>query len=165
MTERHCLVAELKIIIIIIIIIIINMFKTAFSFLFYLSRFIRKHFAYAKTKMQISFAVTSAPLVFATRIVRPLFFLNPKFQASSHLLWLYSLVCVSPGRKQERWFSHDAAHLIRHSSGQHYINARLVLSRSKIVRATLFAFLSKKPYQANQIVVGIHFAHKWPISG
>ena len=26
-------------------------------------------------------------------------FLNPKFQASSHLLWLYSLVCDGPGRK------------------------------------------------------------------
>ena len=24
---------------------------------------------------------------------------NPTFQASSHLLWLYSLVCVGPGRK------------------------------------------------------------------
>ena len=27
---------------------------------------------------------------------------NPKFQASSHLLWLYSLVCVGPGRKPRR---------------------------------------------------------------
>ena len=25
--------------------------------------------------------------------------LNPKFQASSHLVWLYSPVCVGPGRK------------------------------------------------------------------
>ena len=31
-----------------------------------------------------------------------LFFLNPKLQASSHLLWLYSLVCVGPGRKPQR---------------------------------------------------------------
>ena len=37
--------------------------------------------------------------VFATRIVQSLFFLNPKFQASSHLLCLYSPVCVGPGRK------------------------------------------------------------------
>ena len=28
--------------------------------------------------------------------------LNPKFQASSHLLWLYSPVCVGPGRKSRR---------------------------------------------------------------
>ena len=25
--------------------------------------------------------------------------INPKFKASSHLLWLYSWVCVEPGRK------------------------------------------------------------------
>ena len=31
-----------------------------------------------------------------------LYFLNPKFQASSHLLWLYSPVCVRPGRKPRR---------------------------------------------------------------
>ena len=40
--------------------------------------------------------------VFATRIVQSLYFLNPKFQASSHLLWLYSLVCIGPGRKPRR---------------------------------------------------------------
>ena len=28
--------------------------------------------------------------------------LNPKLQASSHLVWLYSLVCVGPGRKPRR---------------------------------------------------------------
>ena len=41
-------------------------------------------------------------LVFAIRIVQSLFYLNPKFQASSHLLWLYSPVCVGPGRKSRR---------------------------------------------------------------
>ena len=35
--------------------------------------------------------------VFATRIVQSLYFLNPKFQASSYLLWLYSPVSVGPG--------------------------------------------------------------------
>ena len=40
--------------------------------------------------------------VFATLIVRSLYFLNLKFQASSHLLWLYSPVCVGPGRKPRR---------------------------------------------------------------
>ena len=42
-----------------------------------------------KTKAQISFAVTAkliSAFVFATRIVQFLFFLNPKFQASSLLL-------------------------------------------------------------------------------
>ena len=37
--------------------------------------------------------------VFATRIVQSLYCLYSKVQASSHLLWLYSLVCVGPGRK------------------------------------------------------------------
>ena len=62
-------------------------------------------FAYAKTKAQISFAVTVkliSAFVFATLIVQSLFYLNPKFQASSHLLWLYSLVCVGPGQKPRR---------------------------------------------------------------
>ena len=42
-----------------------------------------------KQKTQISFMVTSkliSAFVFATLMVRSLFFLNPKFQASSHLL-------------------------------------------------------------------------------
>ena len=62
-------------------------------------------FAYVKTKKQISFAVTAkliSTFVFATRIVQSLYFLNPKFQGSSHLLWLYSLICVGPGRKPRR---------------------------------------------------------------
>ena len=36
--------------------------------------------------------------------------LSPKLQASSHLLWLYSLVFIRPSRKPECWFSHDEAH-------------------------------------------------------
>ena len=62
-------------------------------------------FAYAKTKTQFSFAVTAkliSGFVFATRIVQSLFFLNPKFQASSHLVWLTSPVCVGPGRNPRR---------------------------------------------------------------
>ena len=58
-----------------------------------------------KTKTQISFAVTAkliSAFVFAKRIVQLHYFLDPKFQASSHLLWLYSPVCVAPGRKPRR---------------------------------------------------------------
>ena len=58
-----------------------------------------------KTKMQISCAVTAqliSAFVFATWLVQSLYYLNPKFQASSHLLWLYSPVCVVPGRKPRR---------------------------------------------------------------
>ena len=66
----------------------------------------RKHaFAYAKTKTQINFAVTAkliSAFVFATRMVQSLCFLNPKFQASRHILWLYSQVCVGLVRKPRR---------------------------------------------------------------
>ena len=55
-----------------------------------LSRVLKNRlFAYAKTKTQISFAVTAkliSAFVFATRIVQSLYFLNPTFQASNHLL-------------------------------------------------------------------------------
>ena len=40
--------------------------------------------------------------MFALRIVQSLFYLNPKFQASSHLLCMYIPVCVGPGRKPRR---------------------------------------------------------------
>ena len=62
-------------------------------------------FAYAKTKTQISVAVTVkliSAFVFATLIVQSLYFLNLKFQATRHPLWLYSPVCVRPGWKPRR---------------------------------------------------------------
>ena len=62
-------------------------------------------FAYAKTKTQISCAVTAqliSAFVFATRIAQSLYFLNLKFQASSYPLWLHSAVCGGPGRKPRR---------------------------------------------------------------
>ena len=58
-----------------------------------------------KLKAQISCAVTAqliSAFVMATWIVQILFYLNPKFQASSLLLLLYRLVCVAPGRKPQR---------------------------------------------------------------
>ena len=73
-----------------------------------------QQFAYAKTKAQISFAVTAkliSAFVFATRIVQFLFSLNRKFQASSSFLWLYSPVCVGPVQKPYCWFSHEAAQI------------------------------------------------------
>ena len=62
-------------------------------------------FAYAKTKVHIGYAVTAqliSAIVFATRIVQSLFFLNPKFKVSSLFLCLYRSVCVRPGRKPRR---------------------------------------------------------------
>ena len=78
-------------------------------------------FPYAKTKTQISFAVTAkliSAFVFAIRIVQSLFYLNPKFQASSYLLWLYSPVCVGPGRKPRRpVFSERGSYYLGHKEG------------------------------------------------
>ena len=48
--------------------------------------------------------------VFATQILQFLFFLNPKFQASSHLLWLHRSVCVGLVGNPEDRFSRIAAH-------------------------------------------------------
>ena len=66
-------------------------------------------FAYAKTKTQISFAVTAkliSAFVFATRIVRSLYFLNTEFQASSCTApFMWDLV----GNPEDR-FSQNEAH-------------------------------------------------------
>ena len=62
-------------------------------------------FCIAKTKAQISCAMTVhliSAFVFATKIVQSHFFLNPKFSASSHILWMYSPVRVVPGQKPQR---------------------------------------------------------------
>ena len=46
--------------------------------------------------------------VFASQILQSVYFLNPKFQVSSYLLWLYSPVCVGPGDgNPEDQFSHN----------------------------------------------------------
>ena len=82
----------------------------------------KRIFAYAKTKAQISFAVTAkliSAFVFATWIVQFLYFLYPEFPASSHLLRLYSWVCVGPGRKPCRpVFSRRCSHscVVTHSN-------------------------------------------------
>ena len=73
-----------------------------------------RFFDLAKTKAQISLAVTAkliSAIVFATRIVQFLYFLNQKFPASSLLLRLYMLVCVGPGRKYgSRVFSRSSSY-------------------------------------------------------
>ena len=54
---------------------------------------------------------TDQAFVFATQIVQSLFFLNPKFQASSHLLWLYSPIMSDLVENSEDRFSHNEAHI------------------------------------------------------
>ena len=80
----------------------------------------KRSFAYAKTKAQISFAVTAkliSAFVFATRIVQFLFYLNPKFQASSFFLRLHRPVYVGPGRKPEDRFSCVTAQMVSNTLG------------------------------------------------
>ena len=113
-------------------------------------------FAYAKTKMQISFAVTAkliSAFVFATRKVQSLHYLNPKYQASSNLLWLYSPVCVGPGRKPKRQvFSEQGSypfllqiHLFKACACQlHTINYTIFW---KIFCLNLFPYLSMTRFQ------------------
>ena len=60
---------------------------------------------------------TICVFVFATRIVQFLFYLNPKFRASSSFLRLNRPVCVGPVPKPHCWFSHEAAHFILYEIG------------------------------------------------
>ena len=51
--------------------------------------------------------------VFATTIEQLHYFLILKFQASSHLLWPYSQICVEPGRKLRiQVFSRRGTHIL-----------------------------------------------------
>ena len=65
-------------------------------------------FVYTKTKAQLSCVETAqliSDFVFTTQIVQSIYFLNPKFQASSYLFRLYSPVCVGGlGRKLRNRF-------------------------------------------------------------
>ena len=58
-------------------------------------------FSYAKTKAQISFAVTVKLISPYVELPDSTISLLPKseFQASSHLLYMHRPVCVRPGRK------------------------------------------------------------------
>ena len=58
-------------------------------------------FLHMRKQRQRSAKLISA-FLFAIRIVQFLYYLNRKFQASGHLLWLYSPVCVGPGWKPRR---------------------------------------------------------------
>ena len=66
-----------------------NFIFTYFCYCIWASSWENQRFAFAKTKPQISCAVTAqliSAFVFATQIVQSLFFQNPKFQASNHFL-------------------------------------------------------------------------------
>ena len=57
-------------------------------------------FAYMKTKVQINCTLTAADQHLCFRYTDSTIHIlrDPKFQVSSHLLWLHSPVCVGPGQ-------------------------------------------------------------------
>ena len=59
-------------------------------------------FLHMRKQRRTSAAQLISAFVFAIRIVQSLYYLNPKFQDSSHLLWLYSPGCIRPGGKPRR---------------------------------------------------------------
>ena len=93
-----------------------------------------------RKKTQISCAVTAqliSAFVFASQIVQSLYLLNPKFQASSNLLWLYSPICVA-----EDTFSHFAPHIISaHTLDPHLYTAAHVVSIWRCLKL-IFDYLS-----------------------
>ena len=71
---------------------------------------------YAKTKTQISFAVTAkliSAFVFATQVIQSLYFLITKFQASSHLVWSCSPFVLDLVGNPEDRFSHNEANMCK----------------------------------------------------
>ena len=94
--------------------------RTAFSsyILFHdynMSRIMRKQDFHLCINIGAETAVVTAQLInaldFQTKTVQFLFFLNPKFQASS-LLRRYRSVCIRPGQKPKDEFSRIAAHIL-----------------------------------------------------
>ena len=77
-----------------------------FSLISYEQRYEKTSFLHMRKQRRRSASRSTAKLinafVFATRIIQSLYFLNLKFQNSSHLVLLYSRVCVGPGPKTRR---------------------------------------------------------------
>ena len=66
--------------------------------------------------------------VLATQIVLFLYYLNPKFPAPNHLLYLCSLVCVRPVRKPHCWFSHVTAQKGQRSNKELFLKTFLCIT-------------------------------------
>ena len=83
-------------------------FSYVFIYNYYIKSIVMRKLAFCiceKKKMQISFEVTTkliSAFVFATWLVQFLYILITKFQASNHLLWLCSPVCVGHGQNPRR---------------------------------------------------------------
>ena len=100
---------------------------------YYLSLFMRKPaFRICENKDADQRAVTAkliSAFVFATRIVQSIYFLKPKFQACSHLQWLYSPVCKGLVGNPEDWFSHNEAHFM---DIRYFLHSKSTVERGQI---------------------------------
>ena len=67
-------------------------------------------FCLCENKGAVTAELISA-FAFAVWIVQFLYFLNPKFQASGHLLCLYKSACAGPVQKPYCLFSHDTTQI------------------------------------------------------
>ena len=112
-------------------------------------------------KVQISFVTAKliSTFVFATRIVQCLFFLNPKFLACSHLLCLYSLVCVEPVRRPHCWFSHDTAQILLDKiKAAYFLQITFITYFSSNTRAFQFFFFTLvgalHPHSTAKVMLG-----------
>ena len=78
-------------------------------------------------KSAVTMKLISA-LVFATRIAHFFYFLNQKFRASSHLLCLYSSICVGSVWKPYCLISYDAANIfvILFPRGEGWVRCRMI---------------------------------------
>ena len=52
--------------------------------------------------MYMLFKQLISTFIFAIQMVQSLYFLNPKVQASSHIMWMHSPVCIGPSRQPGR---------------------------------------------------------------
>ena len=108
-------------------------------------------FCICGNKVQISFAVTAklnSAFVFATRIIQSLFYLNPKFPASSHLLWLHSPVCVGPGWKPRRpVFSEQGSIHFSYLIQVHQLGANRI-----VLTALVGHIVAREPWTRHRVV-------------
>ena len=89
----------------------------------------------------------------AIRIVQSLYYLNQKFQASSHRLWLYNWVCVGPGRKPLRpVFSQ------RGSNNIHFEGCKIQTKQSKGLHSLSFCL---HPWEMQFGAVGLIIKLGW----
>ena len=122
-----------------------------------MSHAIRKPFfrKYKKQRRGVSYTVTKQLIntfVFHTKTVQFLYFLNSKFQASSHLLWLYCLVHVWLGNKPKDRFSHDVAQLYSYKCQRMHTQTSLICSLSYELRHKKPGFcINRKNKDADQL--------------